>query len=152
MNNHNRTGSLQRMDHVELRKWILTYLTTPPTVAREIRRSNHILWVLGAFSKGSPSLTTFIQICTVPAGIQVLVKWVDMNPLCCWPFLSFNHWAPSMETIFVWNSVWGETEEKKGISSSWFHYVIPRKIENNRMHQLCYNNLYLYQWILKKVI
>lgn len=68
------TGSFQWMFSMEIMKSILTYLTAPPTVARKVGSSNHVLSVLGAFPKGSPSLTTLIQICAVPTSIQDLVK------------------------------------------------------------------------------
>ena len=52
----------------------LTYLATPPTVSRKSLRSNHVLGVFGAFSKGSPPPTPFILISAIPTSFQLRVK------------------------------------------------------------------------------
>jgi len=103
----------------------LTYLTTPPTISRKVRWPNHVLGVFGAFYKGCPPLTTFILISAIPTSFHALVKWVYMNPLCGRPFLTFNHRAPCVKAAYVRNSSWMQTEEKKCIPSTWFHWAFP---------------------------
>lgn len=85
--------------HVESWKHSVTLLTCLATfhaVARKAWWSNHIIGITSAFSKGSPSLTVFVLIIAIPSISHHLVKWVHMNPFCCWPFLTFNYRASCM--------------------------------------------------------
>ena len=103
----------------------LAHFTTPSTVARKFWWSNHILRIITAFPKGSPSLTVLIHISAVLTSSHNFIEWVDMNPLCCWPFFTLNYWASGVETTSIWSSIWEETKEKKCISSTRFHCALP---------------------------
>lgn len=110
---------------------LLTYLAAPPTITRKFRSSDHILRVVRAFPKSCPFVTVRILVCAVATThIHSLVKRVHMYPLCCWPFLTFNYRAPSMKTAGIGGSIRVETEEKKCISSSWFHYMLQSGCQN----------------------
>jgi len=100
-----------------------THLATFSAVARKLRRSHHILWVTHALAELSPSLTTCILITAIHVVSHDLVERIDTNPLCCWPFLAFNHRAPSMQTTCVWNSIWMKAEEQKSVAFPWFHWI-----------------------------
>ena len=105
---------------------MLTYLTAPPAVSRKFLSSNHVCCILGAFSQGSPSLTILILIGAIPTSSHNLVKRINMDPLCCRPFLTFNDRASSMKSAGIWNSTRVETEEKERIPFSWFYWAFPR--------------------------
>lgn len=111
---------------------ILACVTALPTVSRKIWRSNHIHRIVSAFSKGSPSHTAVVLIGASPSSAYNLIKRVYMNPLGRWPFLPFEYWASSMETVCVRASMCVKTEEKKCIPSNWFHYAMPG---NNKRKQ-----------------
>lgn len=61
----------------------LTGFAALPTISWKACTSKHILWILGAFPKGSPSLTILITVAAISFGIHSFVKGIHMNPLCC---------------------------------------------------------------------
>lgn len=97
---------------------------TTPTISWKLCSSHHGLGIVGALSKSSPSLTIVILICTIPTSSHDLIKWIYMDPLCCWPLFAFNYWASCTKTFWVWNSIWVKTEEKKCIPSLRFYCII----------------------------
>lgn len=91
-----RTGTQRQGMHINNGPILWTHLTSFPAVARKLGRSDHILRVIRALTEFSPSLTTWIFIGAVRMVSHDGVERIDMNPLCCWPFLTFNHRASTM--------------------------------------------------------
>jgi len=99
------------------------YLTALPTRTIRPLWTHHINRVLFALTSLCPQRAVLILIDATPAScmLQRFLKGSDMNPLGCWPFLTFNNWTTPVQAVCVSRCVGMKTEEQQCITLLGFH-------------------------------